>query len=161
MTAMPQQARSGHVREIVLIRDIDAPRDLVFSLWTKPEHLIHWWGPTHCSAPSVSVDLREGGAWRHCILAPDGKEYWSHGRYVEVAPPERLVFTFAWENEPGKPEHEMQVTIELQEKGEGTRLVFRKRELPDDTEFRLQTEGWAEALEKVAAQAETLARGRT
>lgn len=53
----------------------------------------------------------------------------------------------------------MHVTIELAESGEGTRLVFRKRELPSDTEFKLQSEGWVEALEKVAAYAEAQAKG--
>ncbi|TCU18122.1 SRPBCC family protein [Rhizobium sullae] len=150
----------GRSREIVLTREIDAPRELVFSLWTEPEHLMKWWGPHHCSASSVSVDLREGGAWRHCILGLDGKEYWSRGRYVEISPPERLVFTFAWENDAGKPEHEMRVTVELEERGEGTRLTFRKRELPSDTEFKLQSEGWREALDKAAAYAEAAVKRR-
>ncbi|MBB3132719.1 uncharacterized protein YndB with AHSA1/START domain [Rhizobium pisi] len=159
MNVTSEAKASGLSREILLVRDIDAPRDLVFSLWTEPKHLLHWWGPHNCSAPSVSVDLREGGAWRHCILGADGKEYWSRGTYLEISPPERLVFTFAWENEDGKSGHEMHVTIELAESGEGTRLVFRKRELPSDTEFKLQSEGWVEALEKVAAYAEAQAKG--
>lgn len=149
--------RSG---EIVLVREIDAPRELVFRLWTEPEHLLKWWGPHNCSAPSVSVDLREGGAWRHCILAPDGKEYWSRGRYIEITPPERLVFTFAWENSAGQPEHEMQAIVELEDKGGRTKLTFRKHQLPSDTEFKLQSSGWAEALDKVAAYAEEQAGRR-
>ncbi|TCL72161.1 SRPBCC domain-containing protein [Rhizobium sp. BK251] len=147
-------------REIVLTREIDAPRELVFSLWTEPEHLLKWWGPHDCSAPSVSVDLQEGGAWRNCILAPDGKEYWSHGRYIEIEPPRRLVFTFAWENEAGEPEHEMLATVELEDKNGRTLLTFRKRELPDDKELKLQAGGWAEALDKVAAYAAAAAKGR-
>lgn len=147
-------------REIVLVREIDATRELVFSLWIEPEHLLKWWGPHNCSAPSVSVDLREGGAWRHCILAPDGREYWSHGRYIEIDPPRRLVFTFAWENSTGQPEHEMQATVELEDVGGKTRLTFRKRELPDDAEFKLQSGGWAEALEKIGDYAEEQAKRR-
>ena len=140
-------------REIVLFKEIDVPRDLVFRLWTDPKHLARWWGPHNCTAPSVEIDLREGGAWRTCIRSPDGKDYWCSGRYLEILPPERLVFTFAWESEPSRPGHEMQVTIELREKGAGTRLVFRKWELPSDKEFKLQSEGWAEALEKFAVYA--------
>ncbi|MDE1995097.1 MAG: SRPBCC domain-containing protein [Rhizobiaceae bacterium] len=156
MTAANSTGGMPRRREITLIREIAAPRELLFRLWTEPEHLVRWWGPQNMSAPSVSVDLREGGAWRHCILGPDGKEYWSHGRYMEIAPPERLVFTFAWEGHGGRLEHQMQVTIEFYEKGEGTRLVFHKAELPDDTEMRLQTGGWEQALDKYTAYAEEI-----
>jgi len=145
-------------REIVLTREIAAPRALLFRLWTEPEHLMRWWGPQNMTAPSASVDLREGGAWRHCILTQEGKEYWSHGRYLEIAPPERLVFSFAWENQEGNAEHPMQVTVEFHERGEKTHLVFRKVELPDDTELKLQTGGWAQALDKYAVYAEAISR---
>lgn len=145
-------------REIVLTREIAAPRALLFRLWTEPEHMVRWWAPQNMTAPSVSIDLREGGAWRHCILTPEGKEYWSHGRYLEIVPPERLVFTFAWENQEGRPEHPMQVTVEFHERGEKTYLVFRKVELPDDTELKLQTGGWEQALDKYVAYAEATSR---
>ncbi|MFT4003952.1 MAG: SRPBCC domain-containing protein [Rhizobium sp.] len=61
-----------------MTRDIAAPRALLFRLWAEPEHLVRWWGPQNMTAPSVSVDLREGGAWRHCILfdrAPEETRY--------------------------------------------------------------------------------------
>ncbi|MGY5777919.1 SRPBCC family protein [Rhizobium sp. LEGMi135b] len=145
-------------RAIVLTRDIAAPRALLFRLWTEPEHLMRWWGPQTTTASSVSIDLREGGAWRHCILTTEGREYWSHGRYLEIVPSERLVFTFAWENQEGKPEHPMQATVEFHELGEKTRLVFRKVQLPDDTELKLQTGGWEQALDKYVAYAEATSR---
>ena len=158
MTAANEIRSLRPLREIVLIREIAAPRTLLFRLWTEPEHLMRWWGPQATTASSVSVDLREGGAWRHCILTAEGKEYWSHGRYREIVPPERLVFTFAWEGQDGKPGHQMQVTVELHELGEKTRLVFRKVELPDDTELKLQTGGWEQALDKYVAYAEATSR---
>lgn len=158
MTAANEGGGMSPQREIVLTRDIAAPRALLFRLWTEPEHLMRWWGPQTTTASSVSVDLREGGAWRHCILTAEGREYWSHGRYLEIVPPERLVFTFAWENREGKPEHPMQVTVEFRELGEKTRLVFRKAQLPDDTELKLQTGGWEQALDKYVAYAETTSR---
>lgn len=158
MTAANEGGGMSPQREIVLTRDIAAPRALLFRLWTEPEHLMRWWGPQTTTASSVSVDLREGGAWRHCILTAEGREYWSHGRYLEIVPPERLVFTFAWENREGRPEHPMQVTVEFHELGERTRLVFRKVQLPDDTELKLQTRGWEQALDKYVAYAETTSR---
>ena len=158
MTAANEIRSPRPLREIMLTREIAAPRTLLFRLWTEPEHLMRWWGPQTTTASSVSVDLREGGAWRHCILTAEGKEYWSHGRYLELVPPERLVFTFAWEGQDGKPGHQMQVTVELHELGEKTRLVFRKVELPDDTELKLQTGGWEQALDKYVAYAEATSR---
>ena len=158
MTAANDGGSVRPLREIVLTREIAAPRALLFRLWTEPEHLMHWWGPQTTTASSVSVDLREGGAWRHCILTAEGREYWSHGRYLEIIPAERLVFTFAWENQEGKPEHPMQVTVEFHQLGEKTRLVFRKVQLPDDTELKLQTGGWEQALDKYAAYAEATSR---
>lgn len=158
MTAANEIRSPRALRQIVLTREIAAPRTLLFRLWTEPEHLMRWWGPQTTTASSVSVDLREGGAWRHCILTAEGKEYWSHGRYLEIVPPERLVFTFAWEGQDGKPGHQMQVTVELHELGEKTRLVFRKVELPDDTELKLQTGGWEQALDKYVAYAEATSR---
>ena len=158
MTAANEIRSPRALRQIVLTREIAAPRTLLFRLWTEPEHLMRWWGPQATTASSVSVDLREGGAWRHCILTAEGKEYWSHGRYREIVPPERLVFTFAWEGQDGKPGHQMQVTVELHELGEKTRLVFRKVELPDDTELKLQTGGWEQALDKYVAYAEATSR---
>ncbi|NTF40670.1 SRPBCC domain-containing protein [Rhizobium rhizogenes] len=158
MTAASDGGGMSPQREIVLTRDIAAPRALLFRLWTEPEHLMRWWGPQTTTASSVSVDLREGGAWRHCILTAEGREYWSHGCYLEIVPPERLVFTFAWENRESKPEHPMQVTVEFHELGEKTRLMFRKAQLPDDTELKLQTGGWEQALDKYVAYAETTSR---
>lgn len=158
MTAANEIRSPRRLRQIVLTREIAAPRTLLFRLWTEPEHLMRWWGPQTTTASSVSVDLREGGAWRHCILTAEGKEYWSHGRYLEIVPPERLIFTFAWEGADGKPGHQMKVTVELHELGEKTRLVFRKVELPDDTELKLQTGGWEQALDKYVAYAEATSR---
>ncbi|NKJ05012.1 SRPBCC domain-containing protein [Rhizobium sp. SG741] len=158
MTAANEIRSPRPLREIVLTREIAAPRTLLFRLWTEPEHLMRWWGPQTTTASAVSVDLREGGAWRHCILTAEGKEYWSHGRYLEIVPPERLVFTFAWEDQDGKPGHQMKVTVELHELGDKTRLVFRKVELPDDTELKLQTGGWEQALDKYVAYAEATSR---
>ena len=158
MTAANDGGGVRPLREIVLTREIAAPRALLFRLWTEPEYLMRWWGPQTTTASSVSVDLREGGAWRHCILTAEGREYWSHGRYLEIIPPERLVFTFAWENQEGKPEHPMQVTVEFHQLGEKTRLVFRKVQLPDDTELKLQTGGWEQALDKYVAYAEATSR---
>lgn len=78
--------------ELVLTRSFDAPRDLVFKVWTDPKHLAHWWGPHGFTTQIREMDVRPGGAWRYAMRGPDGNEYPFDGVYVEVVEPERLVF---------------------------------------------------------------------
>ncbi len=87
------------VEEDVLIvaRQFNAPRELIWKAWTDPVHAIHWWGPPFCPAVEMNMDVRVGGKWRHCLKsAEDGTFLWQHGGFKEIVPPERLVFTFTW-----------------------------------------------------------------
>ena len=84
-------------REIVITRDFNAPRRLVFDAWTKPEHVPHWMlGPEGWTMPVCEIDLRPGGAWRFVWRNSDGTEMEMHGVYREVTPPERVVNTESW-----------------------------------------------------------------
>ena len=85
-------------REIVLTREFEAPRQLVFDAYTKPELLQRWLTgrPDH-TMPICEIDLRVGGAYRYVWRGPDGKEMTSKGFYREVVPPERLVATERFE----------------------------------------------------------------
>jgi uncharacterized protein YndB with AHSA1/START domain len=78
--------------EIVSARVFDFPRDLVFSAWTDPAHLAHWWGPKGFSNSFNEFDLRPGGNWRLVMHGPDGVDYKNHSVFVEIAAPERIVF---------------------------------------------------------------------
>ena len=78
--------------EIVLTRVLDAPRDLVFRMWSDPKHLAEWWGPDGFSVPVCEIDLRPGGALRLQMRAPDGSIYPMVGIFTEVVVPERLAF---------------------------------------------------------------------
>ena len=88
-------------REIHLTRLFDAPRHLVFEAMTRPEHIRRWWGQLGegYSVPVCEVDLRPGGAWRFVNRHPKG-EVAFHGKYLEITPPERLVFTETMEPYP-------------------------------------------------------------
>jgi uncharacterized protein YndB with AHSA1/START domain len=85
----------------VITRVFDAPRRLVFEAWTRPEHLMRWWGPRDLTLSRCEVDLRPGGAWRFVLRALDGNEYGFGGEYREILPPERLVYTFRFDGAPG------------------------------------------------------------
>jgi len=79
--------------EIMMTRSFDAPRSLVFDAHTKPEHLVHWFGPRGHTLSVCTVDLRPGGAWRFVLREPDGREMGMKGVYREIVPPARLVYT--------------------------------------------------------------------
>jgi uncharacterized protein YndB with AHSA1/START domain len=79
-------------RQIVLARLIQAPRELVFKVFTEEEHVAHWYGPTGFSLTMHEMDVRPGGAWRFMFHGPDGVDYPNHYVYEEVTAPERLVY---------------------------------------------------------------------
>lgn len=80
-------------REIVITRIFNAPRKLVFEVWTQPEHVAQWWGPKGFTTRVTEIDLRPGGKWRYVMISPDGKEYPAKGVFREIVPPERIVTT--------------------------------------------------------------------
>jgi uncharacterized protein YndB with AHSA1/START domain len=84
-------------REIVVTRVVDAPRRLVFEVFTNPEHVPQWMtGPDGWTMLICEIDLRMGGAWRFVWRSADGVELAMRGSYREIAPPERLVSTESW-----------------------------------------------------------------
>jgi uncharacterized protein YndB with AHSA1/START domain len=84
-------------REIVVTRVVNAPRRLVFEVYTNPQHVPQWMtGPAGWTMPICEIDLRPGGAWRFVWRRDDGSEMVMHGLYKEIVPPERLVSTESW-----------------------------------------------------------------
>jgi uncharacterized protein YndB with AHSA1/START domain len=84
-------------REIIVTHVVNAPRRLVFEVYTNPEHVPQWMtGPAGWTMPICEIDLRPGGAWRFVWRHDDGSEMVMHGRYKEIVPPERLISTESW-----------------------------------------------------------------
>jgi uncharacterized protein YndB with AHSA1/START domain len=137
-------------RELAITRIFDAPRDLVFRVWTRPEHLVRWWGPRDFTTPSCKMDLRPGGAYRTCIRSPRGTELWMQGVYREVVEPERLVLTFAWEDEAGRPGHETLVTVTFADHGGKTKLTFRQAVFESVADRDSHRAGWSAFLDRLA-----------
>src|ERR1700687_5943436 len=103
--------------ELVITRIFDAPRELVFKAWSEPDRAIRWWGPHGFTTAHCEMDVRPGGAYRVCVRSPEGTEHWQRGICREVVEPERLVFTFAWEDAQGMPGHETVVSVTFAEHG--------------------------------------------
>ncbi len=89
-------------REIVMTRVFDAPRNLVFDAFSKPELLKRWFGPRGWSLVVCEVDFKVGGKWRFVLRGPDGREMGMRGVYREIAPPERTVHLEMFDDYPGE-----------------------------------------------------------
>jgi len=138
-------------RELVITRVFDAPRDLVFRAWTDREHTMQWLGPKNLTAVEFEMDRRPGGAWHSRMRSADGTEYSNRGVVREVVEPERLVFTFAWDNEDGTPGREMLVTITFDEHHGGTEMTFSQAVFESAEDRDGHREGWSESFDRLAA----------
>jgi uncharacterized protein YndB with AHSA1/START domain len=86
--------------QILITREFDAPRELVFKAWTTPELVARWWAGKRGKVTSIDIDLRVGGTWRYVMEANEGFEVAFHGEYQEIVPNERLVNTEVFEGMP-------------------------------------------------------------
>jgi uncharacterized protein YndB with AHSA1/START domain len=104
--------------ELLITRVFNAPRELVWKAWTDPRQARQWWGPRDYPAVHTEMDVRPGGRWRSCLRSTEtGQELWNGGVFREVAPPERLVFTFAWEAEGERGLETVVTVILVEQKG--------------------------------------------
>ena len=79
-------------RELTATRIFDAPRELVFKMWTEAGHVTKWWGPDGFRTTIQRMDVRPGGEWRFIMHGPDGRDYINHKVFKEIVPPERIVY---------------------------------------------------------------------
>jgi uncharacterized protein YndB with AHSA1/START domain len=148
--------------EIVLTRVFDAPRELVFEVWTQAEHFSRWFGPHGAEIVDCEVDARPGGIIRFRHRLPELTLYLK-GTFVEVVPNERLVFTLGFIDERGDPvphpmfsDWPLDVSIEtvvtLDDAGDGTRVTLSHRALPPDVASHPATQRWARLARLGAAE---------
>jgi uncharacterized protein YndB with AHSA1/START domain len=136
-------------RELVITRVFNAPRALVFRAWTDPKLAIQWWGPKHHPGIEVNMDVRVGGAWSGCLRSEEtGVVLWHRGVYREIVPDERLVFTFAWDEE-GERGIENIITLTFADEGGKTRMTLRQTPFQSVAERDGHGEGWGSALDRL------------
>ena len=110
-------------QEILIMREFDAPRELVFKACTDPKLISQWWGPRYLSTQVDMMDVRPGGQWRFINRDAEGNEFAFHGVYHEVLTPERIIDTFEFEGLPERG-HVTLETMKLEElPGGRTRLT--------------------------------------
>jgi uncharacterized protein YndB with AHSA1/START domain len=136
-------------RELVVTRTFNGPAKIIFDAWTKPELLKRWWMPESFGASFLSceADVRTGGTYRFVFSHPSSDQPMAFfGRYVEVIPPSRLV----WTNDEGE-EGGAVTTVTFEEKGGETLVVLRdlypSKKALDDAIASGSTSGWTEQLE--------------
>jgi len=145
--------------ELHITRVFDAPRELVWKVWTDPEHVKHWAGPRQFETTYFENDQRPGGKWRLCMHSDgfdtgDGVlrklDLCQGGVNREVVPPERLVYTFQWDENTGLGTHETVITITFHERQGKTTMNFHQAFFDDTARRDGHVKGWNSSFDKLA-----------
>jgi len=143
-----------------MTRTFDAEPDRVFAAWTDPQAFGSWFGPVGMKTVLCDVDPKVGGAWR---LMGEGKEIPGRsepgvvrptvsGKYLEIEPPNRLVFTFAWHetDDFASPRgQETIVTLQFKPAGQRTEMVFTQAVFKEEQALAAHNRGWTESFDKL------------
>ena len=107
--------------QILITREFDAPKHLVYKAWTTPELVRRWWNAKRGEVTTCEIDLRVGGTWRYVMVTPDGMQVGFHGEFREIVPNERIVSTEVFE---GMPDAAALNTLTLAEEDGRTTLTI-------------------------------------
>ena len=150
---------------VVIERIFDVPVEIIWQMWTEPDHFQRWYGPKGFTVPVADMDLRVGGKRLICMASPDGSmRMWTTGEYTEIVPHERLVYTESPADEDGNvvspsamgmPEGyptTTEVTVLLEDLGGRTKMVMTHAGMPADSGAG---GGWNQAFDKLAKHVES------
>jgi uncharacterized protein YndB with AHSA1/START domain len=159
MTAPDKITVERRENELTVTFLLNAPRLLVYKVWTDPNHLAKWWGPKGFTNPLCEVDLRPGGAIRIHMRAPDGNVYPMTGEYREIVEPERLVFVSSALDKDETSLFEVVTTVTFVEVGASTRLtmhaVASKIKPQGAPHVAGMEEGWKQSLVRLGEYVKT------
>jgi uncharacterized protein YndB with AHSA1/START domain len=149
-------------KQILIVREFDAPKHLVYEAWTNPDLVRQWWCGERGEMTVAEIDLRVGGKWRYAMIASStGEEVAFHGEYREIVTNERLVSTEAYEGIPDPDEHAALNTLTLTEVDGRTRLeVLVEHPTQEGRDMHIQSGmegGMQEALDRLERVAVSLA----
>ncbi len=135
---------------LLVRRTIKADVRRVFEAWTKPEHLIKWWGPRPVTCSSAEVDLRVGGAYRIANLLPDGNTLFIFGQFEVVEPPSRLVYTWHIELKNAPPPQVSRMTVRFEPQGTATEVIVLHEHIDSEATSADHEHGWNGCLDNLA-----------
>jgi uncharacterized protein YndB with AHSA1/START domain len=150
-------------KKLVIVREFDAPIELVWKAWTDEEHHKKWWGPENYTSPYCKIDLRVGGKYLFCMSSPKGNEYWTTGEFLEISAPVKLVYTDSFSDKDGNvltpPQNEfspdlplyVKVTVLLIEKNRKTIMTLIHEGIEEREMKQMAERIWNEAFDKMAA----------
>lgn len=145
-------------RVLIITRVFDAPRTLVWKAFADPYHLVQWWGPKGFTNPVCELDFRVGGHWHNVMRGPDGDEYPTDAEFIEIVPPERIVYRNApavGEVWGGNPPPSFLRTITFVEESGRTTLAIRAEFATAEHKQAVVRRGWIEgtneSLDKLQA----------
>ena len=147
--------------QLLIVRTFNAPAELVFQLWSEPEHFRRWMGPEGFDCPVAEMDFRVGGAYRGMLRSQAHGDDWFGGVYREIEPNRRLVFTFAWNNTGPSAGVETLVTITFEERGGKTVQTFHQTPFTSAERRDGHRKGWSQSFDKAQAYAERIAKEQT
>jgi uncharacterized protein YndB with AHSA1/START domain len=150
---------SSTAQEVTVTRVFDAPRDLVWEAWTKPEHFQHWFGTPPYTTPvdRISMDVRPGGAWKATMVSgDDGSELPFKGTYAEVDEPNRIVMVFEDAENPENTLTEV-LTVTFNDLGDDrTEIVAHQAGHMPPEQYVLLEQGYGTFFDRLAAHLKTL-----
>lgn len=152
-----------HLTRLSIRREFDAPRALVWKMWTDPVHVAVWWAPEHFTTPVVQMDVRPGGAIHVVMRAPDGNDHPFDGRFVSLDEPERLVIR-TWVNyADGSTWFEVEQTVLLEEVDGRTILQLEVKTITAGADalgpLTGMEAGWNGSLDKLEAHVRAVTGG--
>ncbi|SLN34581.1 SRPBCC family protein [Oceanibacterium hippocampi] len=158
MTAATLTRARTAAGELTLTRLIDAPRALVWEVWTDPAHAAHW-GPDGYRVEFLTGTAEVGQPWRARLVSLDGgNDLMQGGVFREIVVGERVVYSFGWENDDGKVDEEMLTTVTFADAGDGqTLLTLHQTGFTSIDERDGHVGGWSQAIERLATYAAGLA----
>jgi uncharacterized protein YndB with AHSA1/START domain len=149
MTKVKEPVSATANRELTITRLISAPRQLIWEVWTSPDHIKNWWGPNGFHTTIHKMEVRPGGVWNFIMHGPDGKDYENKDVFVDIVKPEKIVYDHI-----NYPKH--RATITFEEQGNNTLLrmtmVFETIEVKDQS---IKTNQADEGLKQTISRLET------
>lgn len=152
------KAPAGADIALVITRVFDAPRSLVFKMWTDLEHTNRWCCPTGFTILECKADFKVGGAYSTIMRSPQNTDHHVSGVYTQVERDRHLAFTHAWIDPDGDRGHESLVTItfEDQDGGNKTRLTLHQGPMESDTSRDMHQGGWNDTLDNLGPYIKTI-----
>ncbi len=137
--------------DLTLTRVLNAPRALVFEMWSNADHKSQWWRPKAFTLIDSAENFQPGGDWMSVMEAPSGSQYRMEGRYEEIIENERIVFTHHWVKDGARGPQTL-ITVTFADDPEGTRLTFTQALIDNEGDRNNQQNGWNEFLDMLTSE---------